>query len=334
MTDKPWLKFYDKGVPESLKPYPDVPLFKFLEDNAAKYPDHPAIHFKPSHQGFAKSKLTYAELNNLSDRMAAALAALGVKKGDRVAIFMPNIPQFIITFYGILKAGAVVVASNPTYTEPELEHQLKDSGAVALVCMSRFYGTVQKVLPKTQIKTVIVTNIKDYMSPLLRILFGLAKEKKSGDKVTLQPGHLKFTDVLQKYLPSQRPKVEVTAEDKALFQYSGGTTGVPKAAVALHRNLVANTLQIRAWLSDCREGDEVMLTAIPLFHVYGMVVGMSAAVQMAASIVVVPNPRDLESVLDAIDTYRPTIFPGVPRMYNALNNHPEIAKHDLRSIRV
>ena len=150
MTDQPWVKFYDKGVPASLKPYPEIPLFKFLEDNAAKYPDATAIHFKPSHQGFAKSKLTYAELNNLSDRMAAALAALGVKKGDRVAIFMPNIPQFIITFYGILKAGGVVVASNPTYTQPELEHQLSDSGAVAIVCMSRFYDTVQKVLPKTQ----------------------------------------------------------------------------------------------------------------------------------------------------------------------------------------
>ncbi len=117
----------------------------------------------------------------------------------------------------------------------------------------------------------------------------------------------------------------MTADDKALFQYSGGTTGMPKAAVALHRNLVANTLQIRAWLSDCQEGKEIMLTAIPLFHVYGMVVGMSAAIQMAASTVLVPNPRDLDSVLDAIDTYRPTIFPGVPRMYNALNNHPEIA---------
>ncbi len=333
MTDQPWLKFYDKGVPATLKPYPNVPLFKFLEDSAAKYPDKVAIHFKPSHLGIAKSALTYRELNDLSDRMAAGLAALGVKKGDRVAIFMPNIPQFIITFYGILKAGGVVVASNPTYTEPELEYQLTDSGAVALVCMSRFYGTVQKVLPKTQIKTVIVTNIKEYMSPLLGLLFGLTKEKKSGDRVTLDPGHLAFKDVLQKYLPSQRPKVTVTADDKALFQYSGGTTGVPKAAVALHRNLLANSLQIRAWIPDCQEAQEVMLTAIPLFHVYGMVVGMLAAVQMAASIVVVPNARDLDSVVDAIDTYRPTLFPGVPRMYNAINNYPDIGKHDLKTIR-
>ena len=333
MTDQPWVKFYDKGVPTTLKPYPNVPLQKLLEDTAAKYPEHPAIHFKPSHQGFAKSKMTYAELNNLSDRMAAGLAALGVKKGDRVAIFMPNIPQFIITFYGILKAGGVVVASNPMYTQPELEHQLTDSGAVAIVCMSRFYHTVQQVLPKTQIKTVIVTNIKDYMSPLLAFLFGLSKEKKGGDKVTLAPGHLAFKDVLQKYLPSQRPKVTVTGDDKALFQYSGGTTGVPKAAVALHRNLLANTLQIRAWIADCQEAQEVMLTAIPLFHVYGMVVGMLASIQMAASIVVVPNARDLDSVVDAIDTYKPTLFPGVPRMYNAINNYPDIGKHDLKTIR-
>src|SRR5512139_1383196 len=333
MTEKPWLKFYDKGVPESLKPYPEKPLQQFLEESAAKYPDHVAVHFKPSHQGFAKSHLTYRELNDLADRMAAALADRGVKKGDRVAIFMPNIPQFIITYYGILKVGAVVVASNPTYTEPELEHQLTDSGAVAIVCMSRFYGTVQKVLPKTQIKTVIVTNIKDYMSPLLAFLFGLTKEKKSGDRVTLAPGHLWFKDVIGKVTAAQRPKVAVTGDDKALFQYSGGTTGVPKAAVALHRNLAANSEQIHAWLADCRDGKEVMLTAIPLFHVYGMVVGMISAVQMAAAIVVVPNPRDTASVVDAIDTYKPTIFPGVPRMYNAVNNFPDIGKHDLKSIR-
>ncbi len=333
MTDKPWLKFYDKGVPESLQPYPEKPLQQFLEESAAKYPDHVAIHFKPSHQGFAKSHLTYRELNDLADRMAAVLAGRGVKKGDRVAIFMPNIPQFIITYYGILKAGAVVVASNPTYTEPELEHQLTDSGAVAIVCMSRFYGTVQQVLPKTQIKTVIVTNIKDYMSPLLAFLFGLTKEKKGGDRVQLAPGHLWFKDLLAKYTAAQRPKVTVTAGDKALFQYSGGTTGVPKAAVALHRNLAANSEQIHAWLADCQDGKEVMLTAIPLFHVYGMVVGMISAVQMAAAIVVVPNPRDVASVVDAIDTYKPTIFPGVPRMYNSVNNFPDIGKHDLKSIR-
>lgn len=331
--DKPWFKFYDKGVPTSLVPYPAKPLHAFLEESAAKYPDRVAIYFKPSHQGFATSSLTYRQLNELADRLAAALAGLGVKKGDRVAIFMPNIPQFLISYYGILKAGAVVVASNPTYTDRELEYQLKDSGAQTILCMSRFYSTVLHVLPRTDIKHVIVTNIKDYMSGLLRLLFTLAKEKKDGDRVVLAPGHHAFNDLLAKYTPAQRPKVTIGPDDFALFQYSGGTTGIPKAAVALHRNLVANTWQIRAWLSDCREGQETTLLAIPLFHVYGMVAGMSFAVQAAASMVTVPNPRDIASVIDAIDTFHPSVFPGVPRMYNSINNYKGIEQHDLRSIR-
>ena len=331
--DKPWVKFYDKGVPESLKPYPEQPLHAFLEQTAAKYPNQPALHFKPSHLGVAKSMLTYGQLNDLSDRLAAGLSAMGVKKGDRVAIFMPNIPQFVIAFYGILKAGGVVVASNPTYTEPELEHQLKDSGAETMICMSLFYPKVQSVLRRTKIKNVIVTSVKDYMSSVLRLLFSLTKEKKEGHRPELAAGHMQFVDLMAKYSAAQRPKVEVGPDDRALFQYSGGTTGVSKAAIALHRHLVANTLQIRAWFTECREGRETVLLAIPLFHVYGLVAGMSFAVQAGASMALVPNPRETHSVIDAIDTYRPTIFPGVPRIYNAINNFPDIQKHDLRSIK-
>ncbi|HJW84667.1 MAG TPA: long-chain fatty acid--CoA ligase [Anaerolineae bacterium] len=331
--DKPWLAHYDKGVPASLKPYPELPLHVFLEQSARKHPDQVAIAFKPSHQGFAKSALSYAQLDDLADRLAAALAGLGVKKGDRVAIFMPNIPQFIIAFYAVLKIGAVVVATNPTYTPREIEHQLNDSGAETIICMSRFYPIVQQTLPKTRLKNVIVTNIKEYMSPILRVLFGLAKEKKSGDRVVLAPGHVWLQDLLAKYTAAQRPRVDVGPDDRAIFQYSGGTTGVPKAAIGLHRNLVANALQIRAWFVDVREGQEITLVAIPLFHVYGMVCGMIFSVQAAASMVLVPNARELETVIDAIDTYRPTIFPGVPRLYNAINNHPGIEKHDLRTIR-
>ncbi|HLF25911.1 MAG TPA: long-chain fatty acid--CoA ligase [Anaerolineae bacterium] len=331
--EKSWIKYYDRGVPASLKPYPEHPLHTFLEQTAAKYPNKIAIHFKPSHQGFAKSALTYAQLNDLSDRMAAALAGLGVRKGDRVALFMPNIPQFVIAFYGILKAGGVVVASNPTYTQREVEHQLNDSGAETIICMSRFYPIVQKALPNTKLKNVIVANIKEYMSGLLRFLFTLAKEKKSGDRVELAPGHLWLSELLAKYTAAQRPRLDIGPDDKALFQYSGGTTGVPKAAIALHRNLVANTLQIRTWFTNAGEGQETCLTAIPLFHVYGMIVGMSFPVQSGASMVLVPNARELETVVDAIDTYKPTIFPGVPRLYNAINNYPGIANHDLRSIK-
>lgn len=331
--DKPWVKFYDKGVPETIKPYPQIPLHRLLEDSAAKHPDKPAIHFKPAIYGFAKSQMSWRELNELTDRMAAALAGLGVKKGERVALLMPNIPQFIIAYFGALKAGAVVVASNPTYTEAELIHQLSDSEAVAVICMSRFYSTAKAVLPKTKIKNVIVTNIKEYMPGFMRLLFTLTREKSGGDRVQLAPGHLWFQDLLSRYSAAQRPQVEVTSSDPALFQYSGGTTGVPKAAVASHGNLVANTLQMRAGMPDCVEGGEVLLLAIPLFHVYGMVAGMSFATRIAAQMVLVPNPRDIASVIDAIDTYHPTIFPGVPRMYNAINNFIGIENHNLRSIR-
>lgn len=331
--NRPWLKSYDKGVPESLQPYPDHPLHVFLEKSAAKYPDKAAIHFKPAHQGFAKSSLTYSQLDDLCDRMAAALADMGVKKGDRVAIMMPNIPQFIIAFYGILKAGGVVVASNPTYTQREIEHQLNDSGAETIICMSRFYSIVQKALPNTKLKNVIVANIKEYMSGPLRLLFTIAREKKEGDRVQLAPGHKAFSDLMARYKASQRPRLDISVDDRALFQYSGGTTGVPKAAVVLHRNLVANTLQIRVWFTSCVEGTETCLIAIPLFHVYGMVAGMSFAVQCGASMVLVPNARAVDSVVDALDTYKPTFFPGVPRMYNAINNYPGIERHDLRSIK-
>lgn len=330
--DKPWIKHYDAGVPASID-YPKQPLHAFLEQSAAKYPDKVAIHFKPAHYGFAKSSLTYAQLNDLTDRLAAALAAIGVKKGDRVAIFMPNIPQFIIAFYGILKAGGVVVASNPTYTQREIEHQLKDSGVETIICMSRFYPTVQKVIPNTSLKNVIVTSVKDYMSGLLKLLYGLAREKKEGDRVELAAGHVWLNDVLSKYSASQRPRLDIGPDDRALFQYSGGTTGVPKAAIALHRNLVANTLQIRSWFTNCTEGQETVLLAIPLFHVYGMVAGMSFGIQSASALLPVPNPRDLDSVIHVIDVYKPTIFPGVPRQYNAINNYPGIEQHDLRSIR-
>jgi long-chain acyl-CoA synthetase len=331
--EKPWIRHYDKGIPASLEPYPQQSLHAILEQTAAKYPNRPAIAFKPSHQGFAKSSLTYAQLNDLSDRLAAALAGMGVKKGDRVAIMMPNIPQFVISFYAVVKLGGIVVATNPTYTPREIEHQLNDSGAETIICMSRFYPIVQQTVPKTRLKNIIVTNVKDFMGGLLKFLYGLTREKKAGDRVELAPGHVWLTDLLSKYTAAQRPKVAVGPDDRAMFQYSGGTTGVPKAAVALHRNLVANSLQMRAWFVDVHEGQEVTLVAIPLFHVYGMVCGMFFSVQAGATMVLVPDARQLDVVVDAIDNYRPTIFPGVPRLYNAINNYPGIEKHNLRMIK-
>ena len=325
---RPWLERYDPGVPHHLE-YPDVPLFHFVEEAARKHPDHTAVIFKGG-------KLTYRELNDLTDRIAAALAKMGVKKGDRVALLLVNCPQFLISYFGAMKAGAIVVACNPLYAPPELEHQLNDCGAETIITLSRYYPVVKQIQPNTKVKNVIVTNIKEYLPSLLRFLYTLLKEKKEGDRVDLAPGDFWFQEVLARHSPSERPRVEINAdEDVAIFQYTGGTTGVPKGAMATHKNLVANSLQIKAWLPDTREAGEIVLVALPLFHVYGMVAAMCYGLAAAATLILIPNPRDLDDVLDTINKYKPSIFPGVPTMYNAINYHPKVieGKVDIRSVR-
>ncbi len=327
MTDKPWLAHYDEGVPHHIE-YPRKPIFYFLEESARKYPDRACTIFKGA-------TISYAEMNRLTDQVAAALAEMGVKKGDRIGIFMPNTPQFVIAYFGILKAGGVVVATNPLYSPREIEHQLNDAGVEMMFVMTNFYNTVKQVQPKTKLRKLIVTNLKETLPPVLRFLFTLTKEKKGGFRVDLHPGDVWMQDLIASHRPEQRPDLEITPDDVALFQYTGGTTGLSKGAVALHRNLVANALQIRLWMPNAIDGEEVVLMAIPLFHVYGMVAGMLFAMAAGASMVMVPNPRDLKDVLGNIQKYRATIFPGVPTLYNAINNHPDVqaGKYNLTSIK-
>lgn len=327
MEARPWLKYYDEGVPKTIE-YPPVTLFSFLEDAAKNHPQSPCTIFK-GHE------ITYREMNDLTDRLAAGLVELGVKKGDRVGIFMPNTPQFVMAFFAVLKLGGVVVATNPLYSPREIEHQANDSGVEVMLVMSNFYNLIKQVQPKTKIRTVVVTNIKEALSPVLAFLFTLTKEKKGGFRVQLGAGDHWLQDLIGRHKPEDRPKVDVGPDDVALFQYSGGTTGVSKAAVALHRNLVANSIQIRSWMPTAVEGKEVVLMAIPLFHVYGMVAGMCFALRVASSMVMVPNPRDLTDVLSSIQKYKATIFPGVPTLYNAINNHPDVkaGKYKLTTIK-
>ena len=327
MEDRPWLKFYDPGVPHHID-VPPLPLHRLLETSARDYGSRPCSIFK----GRA---VTYAEMDELTDRLAGGLTALGVKKGDPVGILMPNSAQFVMAFYGVLKAGGVVVATNPLYTAREVEYQLNDAGIEVMLVMSNFYGLVQAVRPRTRLRQIIVTNIKEYLPAHLRALFTLFKEKKGGHRASLSDEDVWLQDLLARHSRRDRPTLELGPEDVALFQYSGGTTGLSKAAVATHGNLVANTLQIHSWMTECRDGEEIVLMAIPMFHVYGMVAGMSFAVYSGASMVMVPNPRDLKDVLHSIDRYRPTVFPGVPTMYNAINNHPDVAagKYTLTSIK-
>ena len=328
MTERPWLAHYDKGVPQTIE-YPQAPLFHFLEEAARKFPDRACTIFKGA-------VISYREMNELTDHMAAALVELGVKKGDRVGIFMPNTPQFVMAYYGILKAGGVVVAVNPTYPPDEVVTPVDDANIEIMFTLTRFYNTLKKTREKSKLKTIIVTNLKETLPPVLRLLFTLVKEKKEGDRLTeLAQGDLWMKDLLAKHANSPKPKVDISPDDTALFQYSGGTTGIPKGAVAMHRNVVANTLQIMSWMTNLEEGKEVVLMGIPLFHVYGMVAGMSFAMATGASMVMVPNARDIADVLDNIHKHNPTIFPGVPSLYNAINNRPEVkeGKVSLRSIK-
>lgn len=339
-ADRPWLKKYDAGVPKTLEPYPDVSIQSFLQTAAKKSPNNEAL-ISSAHLpilGRVSSAISYKELDEYSDALASGLVDMGIKKGDRVALIMPNIAAFAITYYAVLKAGGVVAATNPTYPADKMQFQINDCDAKIVITMSLFYNTVKQIQSKTKVKTVIVTNVKEYLPGAAKFLFTLAREKKEGHRIeSLPSGDFWFQDILAKYA-GQKANVTINpTKDLALFQYTGGTTGVSKAVMATHKALVANTLQIKAWLlgDGNQEEHSVFLGAIPLFHVFGMVGVLNIAVGLAAKIVLVPNARDINDVLDNIKHFKPSLFPGVPALYNAINNHPDVksGKIDLSSIR-
>ncbi len=327
MDHRPWHDYYDEGIPTSLT-YPAVPIFHFLEESAKKYPDKPCTIFKDA-------EISYKEMSKITDQLAAALVDLGVKKGDRVGILIPNTPQFVMAYFAVLKAGGVVVATNPQYTEREIKHQANDSGMKLMILMSNYYELVKRVQPDTAISQIIVTNIKETLPPFLGLLFTLLKEKKGGFKVTLRDNDLWLPDLQECYSDHDRPQVDVGPDDTAIFQYSGGTTGIPKAAIGLHRNLVANTVQMLNWITSAKMGEEVVMMAIPLYHVYGMVAGMNFGLAAGATLVMVPDPRDLKDLLGNMHKYKTTIFPAVPALYNAINNNADViaGKYDLSAIK-
>jgi len=327
MEHRPWHDYYDEGIPSSLT-YPAVPIFHFLEDSAKKFPDKPCTIFKGA-------EITYSEMCQITDNLAAALVDLGVKKGDRVGVLIPNTPQFVMAYFAVLKAGGIVVATNPQYTGREIIHQANDSGMELMILMSNYYELVKGIQKDTKIKQIICTNIKETLPPLMSLLFTLAKEKKGGFKVTLRDNDIWMPDLLEKYKDYDCPEVDVGAEDTAIFQYSGGTTGIPKAAIGLHRNLVANTIQMIYWIRTAEMGKEVVMMAIPLYHVYGMVAGMNYGLAVGATLVMVPDPRDLKDLLSNMQKYKTSIFPAVPALYNAINNNADVkaGKYDLSAIK-
>jgi long-chain acyl-CoA synthetase len=323
LAGRPWTQHYDPGVPATLI-YPDVTLHALLDDAAESYPDAVATIF-------FNAKRSYKSISDDAWRFANGLRKLGVKKGDRVAILLPNSPQFIVAFFGALRAGATVVPCNPRYTAPELHRQLADSGAVTIVTLSRFYPVVKAARLSTSVTSVIVTNIKEEMPPVLRVLFTLAKEKKDGHRQPFKgdDGAVAFRDVLA--APATPFDGGTRKDDIALLQYTGGTTGVSKGAMLSHRALVANILQSRAWFTNLKDGESSGMAVMPFFHVYGLSVVMCLAVQCAASLVLEPQ-FELERVLKDVQRHRPQMFSGAPIIYNAIINSPLAQKYDLRSI--
>lgn len=323
--EKVWVKSYEPGVPPSID-YPDLPLHQILFQTARRFPNHPAIDYYGR-------RISYAELESLIHQFGNALIELGVMRGDRVAIMLPNLPQCIIAYYGALYAGAIVVPTNPLYVERELEFQLNDSGAVVLVALDLFYPRIQAVLPKTGLKRVILTGAGDYLPFFKRMLYPL-KAMAEGNRisVTFTPPLYQFCRLLGAKETAQ-PVVPVASGDTALLQYTGGTTGTPKGVMLTHANLIANTVQCRHWMPTLREGAEVFMGVVPYFHVYGMTTCMNLAIFTGGNQVLLPRFKT-DEVLNAIRKNRATLFMGVQAMYVAINHHPKVESIDLSSIRI
>jgi long-chain acyl-CoA synthetase len=318
MVDHPWYAHYDPGVTPHLS-YPDITLSDLFTQTAERHPDRAATVFHGR-------KLTYRQLRLKIEAFAAGLHALGIRPGERIAIMLPNVPQFVIAFYGALRAGAVVVPTNPLYMHHELEHQLADSGASAVVTLDQLFGKVQAVLPSTQIRTVIVTGVEEALPRHLQPLFTL-KQRRQGQRRVRRGGIVhRFADLLAKHSRDDvRSGQERLNEDVAVLQYTGGTTGLSKGAMLTHRNLVANAMQAHAWQGTFAPEHMSVLCAAPFFHVYGLTIGMNFSIVSAATMLLIPRwiPKQVAAVAKK---HRPQVFPGVPTMYVALAEVPDSEK--------
>jgi len=330
MSAARWLGHYDPDVPASLAPYSDRTMLDALGEFARSQPDRPALHFKGA-------RVSYGELDRLSDACASAFAALGVARGDRVGLLLPNCPQFVIAQFGAWKIGAIVAPLNLIYTEAELEGPLRDHGIGTVVTLTRFYDRIKHIQARTGVRRVIATNIKEYFPPILRLLFTLAREKKEGDRITLRPGDHDFAHLLLVNRGRKPPPVRIAPHDPAVVLMSGGTTGTPKGVVGTHGAYAIAGAQIKAWNASALQGaDDVTFLPLPLFHVYGNVGVQALTFLNGASVALIPNPRDLPDLLATIKRVKPTFFNGVPTLYIALLNHPEVqrGKVDFSSIRI
>ncbi|QJD88390.1 long-chain fatty acid--CoA ligase [Cohnella herbarum] len=327
-ASKPWLRHYPLQVSPSYD-YPKSNIASFLLDSARDFPNHEAIDF-------LGRRYTYKELLRQCRKLANALKELNINKGDRVAIMLPNCPQAVIAYYGGLMAGAVIVQTNPTYTERELHLQLADSGAIALITLDLLMPRVSKARENTALKDVIITTLSDGLPFPKNILYPIKRRREYPNlkvKYSKSEGNHRWSSVIRQ--SKDTPICEEVDADTglAMIQYTGGTTGQPKGVMLTHANLLANAVQVSGWFYRMELGKERYLAALPLFHVFGLTVLLNQTIFQAGTLLLVPR-FDPKLVLETIRRRRPTVFPGAPTMYIALLNHPETQEDDLGSIKV
>lgn len=340
VEDRPWFRFYEDSVPHQ---YPaSHPLFgddgrgpatslpEQFSRSVKLYPDNTAIIFEGT-------RISYSQLNQLVERFAAALLGLGIGRGDKVVIQLPNIPQAIIGFYGTLRIGAVAVMANPMYVPRELEHTFVDSEAKAVLTLDVYWvNKIKGIKASTGLQSVIVTSIADYLPFPKKQLFPLVMKRKGlWAKVADEPGVYHFSQLLANDNGNALADITYAAtssDETACLQYTGGTTGTSKGAILTHANLLANVHQIGVWFPGLRPGKESTISVLPLFHVFGLSVCMNVSIALGATQILIPDPRNLKSIINAIEKYRPTLFPAVPTLFEGINRFKGIEKRDLSSI--
>ena len=322
--DRPWLKFYEKGVNQTVD-YKDLLISQYIENAVNTFPERTALIF----EGFS---LTYRELYDMVGRFTAALKSFGIRKGDSVAILLPNMIPCVVAYHAILRLGGIVVMNNPLYSDRELLHQFNDSGAKLLVTLDLLADRMVKLREKTKIQTIVYTSMGDYLPLFKRLLFPLvAQKRRLAAPVKSAPDLYRFKEVLERHSPDFTPAA-VAMDDVAMYQYTGGTTGVSKGVMLTHRNISCQIQQIESWFPEFSKGREIMLGALPIFHVFGMATSMNLALHMGWTNVLVPKPQ-AGSLLEAISKFRVTFAPMVPTMFIGILEHPDTEHTDLTSLK-